>query len=544
MKNIRDNADVWMRAAVLGSIWASIEIIVGNFLHGFRMPFTGEILTFFAIYFLTAASVRWKIKGLVWRAGLICAMMKFFTPGVKVFGPIIGIVLESFMLEIILRVSGMNLFGFIIGGGITLCLPLVQKLVNLLIAYGWNLVVVFDKSIEFLFKIINVQNTDSSVVLIFLFAVNFAFGALAAILGYRSGRRKTEFKGIDTMYKLPDIYGSTAFEGNASRTFISIALNAAAIVTALIFIKDFLPAVSAFIAVYTGFVLYKYPNSRRMFRNRKLWVQIAVFTALTTLVLAFVMKSGFDKALMTGAEMFMRVLLITVGFNAISNEIARPEFKNFLRSKLNRNFSNALNLAFAAVPEIINTSKGITSILNPGRFINELTYLMEVWHERFKSNSVKDIIITGAQGAGKTAYLKKLITERTCGVFSEVIYENGERTGYDAVLTGSGERLPLCRTGHDSGLMLGKFGFYEDTFRSFTDKILNDTVCNADVIIIDEIGLLEKEGKGWHDLMLRAAKKENVSLVLSVRADAVDYVKVILKPREFEVVRVGQAEEI
>lgn len=529
-------SDLWTRAAVLGSIWASIEIIVGNFLHGFRLPFTGEILTFFAIYFLTAASVRWKLKGLIWRAGLICAMMKFFTPGVKVFGPIIGIISESFMFEIMLRIFGMNPLGFIIGGGITLCLPLVQKLVNLLILYGWNLVVVFDKSIEFLLKFINIHDTNSFIILLILFFINFFFGVLAGALGYRSGKKKTEFTGIITGKQFMVLKEVISPNEKVLPVFVRIIANTAVIVAVLLFIKDYLIPASAVAVLYVSYILYTQESSRRLLKNYKLWIQIFVFTILTALVLAFAMNSGTEKSLLSGAEMFVRVLLITFGFSAISSEISKQTFKNFLRSKLNRNFSDALNLAFAAVPEIINSSKGITSILNPGRFINELTYLIDVWHHKFKSASARNLIVTGSQGAGKTLYIKSMITENTAGVYSSVVYENNSRIGYDAVLIGSGEKFKLCRTGYESDLTLGNFGFYEDTFRIITERLINNSNGKADTLVIDEIGLLEKDKKGWFDLLSWAVNKENFNIILSVRKELVGHVKNSFPHLNFEVV--------
>lgn len=525
-----------MRAAVLGSIWASIEIIVGNFLHGFRMPFTGEILTFFAIYFLTAASIRWKLKGLIWRAGLICGMMKFFTPGVKVFGPIIGIVSESFMLEIALRIFGMNALGFILGGGLTLCLPLIQKLVNLLIVYGWNLIVVFDKSIEFLFKLINLENTDSIVVLLVLLSINFVFGGLAATLGYVSGKKNTVFNLEDknnSFFRPTLVYEEKEGIG---LIFLNIIVNAGIIITILFFIKEYLLVCSVLIVSYIVYVIFRYKNSRRIFKNYKLWLQILVFTGLTTFVLTFILKTELDKSILTGIEMFLRVLLITVGFSSISSEISKNTFTAFLHGKLNKNFSEALNLAFAAVPEIINTSKGITSILNPGKFINELTYLTDVWHDRFKAMTKKIIIITGSQGKGKTSYIENMIDNRTTGVFSKVIYDSDVRIGYDAVIINGNESMPLCRVDYNSDLRLGKFGFYRETFRLITDKIMSWEKDSYDKIIIDEIGLLEKDKTGWYDLMTWALSDKDIRLVISVRRDIVEGIIEYLSGRDFEVV--------
>jgi len=31
--------DIWLKAAMLGSLWASVEIILGSFLHNLHIPF-------------------------------------------------------------------------------------------------------------------------------------------------------------------------------------------------------------------------------------------------------------------------------------------------------------------------------------------------------------------------------------------------------------------------------------------------------------------------------------------------------------------------
>ena len=67
--------DSWLKAAVIGSIWASFEIVFGSVLHNFHIPFSGTFLTFFSIVLLTVYSYKWKGKNLFLKAGIICALM-------------------------------------------------------------------------------------------------------------------------------------------------------------------------------------------------------------------------------------------------------------------------------------------------------------------------------------------------------------------------------------------------------------------------------------------------------------------------------------
>ena len=44
----------WTKAAVVGGLWASFEIVIGSFLHNLHLPFSGSMLTFIATIFIIA----------------------------------------------------------------------------------------------------------------------------------------------------------------------------------------------------------------------------------------------------------------------------------------------------------------------------------------------------------------------------------------------------------------------------------------------------------------------------------------------------------
>jgi hypothetical protein len=91
MEFVRHNRlnPIWLKAAVIGSLWASVEIVAGSFLHNLQVPFSGTILTAFAILLLSAFSRLWKESGIIWRAGIICALMKSISPSAVIIGPMV-----------------------------------------------------------------------------------------------------------------------------------------------------------------------------------------------------------------------------------------------------------------------------------------------------------------------------------------------------------------------------------------------------------------------------------------------------------------------
>lgn len=129
-------SDKWIRASIIGTIWAAAEIVLGSFLHNLRVPFSGNMLTAIALVILIAVSYRWRQHGLYWRAGLICALMKAMSPSAIIFGPMIAIIMESVLLEVSVRLLGRTYLGFIVGSMLAMSWNLFQKVFNMIIFYG------------------------------------------------------------------------------------------------------------------------------------------------------------------------------------------------------------------------------------------------------------------------------------------------------------------------------------------------------------------------------------------------------------------------
>ncbi|MBT3631717.1 MAG: hypothetical protein HN525_10405, partial [Candidatus Marinimicrobia bacterium] len=56
--------DIWLKAAMLGSLWASIEIILGSFLHNLHIPFSGTFLASVGLILMINGYKLWPVKGL------------------------------------------------------------------------------------------------------------------------------------------------------------------------------------------------------------------------------------------------------------------------------------------------------------------------------------------------------------------------------------------------------------------------------------------------------------------------------------------------
>ncbi|NJK96017.1 MAG: hypothetical protein HC905_14875 [Bacteroidales bacterium] len=124
---LSSNNEVWMKASVAGSLWAAFEIVIGSFLHNLHFPFTGMVMASIGVILLTSFSVMWKMKGIFWRAALVCALMKSISPSAVILGPMAGIMLEGLLMQLFVSVLGRNMIGYILGGIFALFSLLIHK---------------------------------------------------------------------------------------------------------------------------------------------------------------------------------------------------------------------------------------------------------------------------------------------------------------------------------------------------------------------------------------------------------------------------------
>jgi hypothetical protein len=132
--------DKWVQAAIAASVWSASEVVLGFFLHSYNVPFKGQILTGIAIVILTALHKEWGGRGVIIRAALICAMLKFMAPTPKIIGPVIAILVIGALLELSICLFGRNPIAYILGGAMAMTWTFVQKICKLLLFYGQGMV--------------------------------------------------------------------------------------------------------------------------------------------------------------------------------------------------------------------------------------------------------------------------------------------------------------------------------------------------------------------------------------------------------------------
>jgi hypothetical protein len=384
---------VWLKAAVVGGLWASVEIIVGSFLHNLRIPLSGSILAFFGVVLLIAFYKNWPDKGLIWRAGLICALMKSISPSAVILGPMIGILLEAMLLQLSITLFGGNMIGLIIGGSLSLFSALIHKLVSLLILYSFDIFKIYLNIFYFASKQLNLSNADPWVALSLLILVYLIIGFFAVILGNYIGLKSVMMKVSSENEFSFDPKAGNPLEIKSNRNYSLLYLFIHLISVPLILLMlNTIEVYYAiiFLAVYISFCIVHYYANLKRLRRPVFWMQLFFITMLATLFwnnFDFSGQSTHWQGLLVGVKMNLRALLVVIGFTAISVELRSPKIKTFLFRKGFQKIYLSLSLAFNALPLMMNSmAKPRTFITSPLKSISIAISQADAWLMTFQKN--------------------------------------------------------------------------------------------------------------------------------------------------------------
>ncbi len=532
---------LWIKAALLGSIWGSIEIIIGSFLHNLRIPLAGTILSAIGVSLLVGGRFLWKENGLIWRAGVVCALMKSISPSAVILGPMIGIITESIVLEIIIRLSRGNTLGILIGGAITTCLPFLQNIISLIITYGFNIAILYVEVYKFATKNIGVTAINAYQAIGILFLLYAMFGIFAAILGIAIGKKAAIIDFITpSRSESKSIFSLNA--ANSSKKFSTLLLitNVIAIPLVLLAIgKLSLIWSSSIVMIYTIFALFLYPNLLKRFYRPKIWIELIIITSLAGLLLGNIPNRGSEwtwSGLIAGIQMSLRALFMVIAFNIISIELRNPKIIGWFLHIGFGKIANAMEVAFDALPTAVSLLEDQRRILrHPITSLSQLLAIAKNRLEEIEKNVQRQnniFVLTGDKGNGKSTLLLKLVNEykinnlKICGIISPAVHNNFNRIGYDVMNIQNKNKVPLCRI--DSGVNKineGGFLFFEDGI-NFGNSVLDlKNLSDCKLVIIDEVGPLELNNKGWSDSIDKIINQLSVPVLLVIRESLIDRVK-------------------
>jgi nucleoside-triphosphatase THEP1 len=526
-------SEKWIKASITGTIWAASEIVLGSFLHNLNIPFSGNILTAIGLIILISISYIWNDRGLFWRAGVICAVMKTMSPSAVIFGPMIAIFSESVLLEASTRMLGKNIAGFALGSMLAMSWNLFQKIFSYIIYYGSNIIDLYTNLLRMAQKQLNIKTDIVWLPIIILLVVYALFGLVAAVIGIRVGRRMLQQPAVTTILKsnepVQNFFRKSGKDFNYSVTWLLydiLALIASFIILSKTSWPVWVPATILFSVIW----VLRYRRAMRQLSKPKFWIFFVAITLLT----AFVFTAGgtgnfWQEGLLTGIQMNFRAIAIIFGFSAIGTELYNPVVRNFFSRTRYRNLPLAVELSVESLPDFIAAIPDFKSFVrNPvSIFYQVLSHAGNRFSE-IRGRNRRIFILAGARQEGKTSFAIKLADYlrsneiQLNGFLALRNMDGSETTGYDLENIKTGERHNFLVSKDQPGAgRIGKFSIVDEGLL-FGKAIIQEALPGKNqLIIIDEVGALELRGEGWADSLGSLVTESTDHLLLIVRDENV-----------------------
>jgi len=393
MSSIIDKEGLWLRASVIGGLWASVEIIIGSFLHNTRIPFAGSVLAFFGTVLLIGFYQIWPYRGLIIRAGLITAIMKSVSPSAIILGPMIGIFLEALLIEVVIILLGNNLIAYMLGGVLSLSSALFHKIVGLVIVYGFNIVKIYVNVINFGLKEMGFHLASDLSILIFLLSFYFIFGVLASGLGFLIGKKALRFQSLENGFKWNGRKHTNSeffsLDHNQPKSIPLLIFHILAVPAGLLLINIEYQSIGyGFVLLYLVVMSFRYRKALKRLRKPIFWSQLVIIVLLSALFWNFGKPNHqwfSETGFFIGMGMMVRAIFVMVAFSAISVELHNKHVQHFLtRIGLGR-FYSSLELAFSALPVMISLLPSSKEIFRaPTRSLLKPLVMANQWLILFK----------------------------------------------------------------------------------------------------------------------------------------------------------------
>jgi len=500
--------DIWLKAALLGSLWASVEIILGSFLHNIHMPLSGTFLAALGLILMINGYKRWPEKGLFWRTALVTATMKSISPSAIIFGPMVGIFMEGLVLEIMVRLFRGRWPGFIIGGALAVSWSLFQKIFVLLMTYGPNFVKLYEQLYFMAAKSLQLGDGVPVDLVKAIFIIDLSFGALVAGLAYRSKKSSISPNHISLRQDVgshPENFLVSAVTQPYSLTLFF--LNLLILIGGLTLLDELsLPLGGILVLVYVTLNIARYARSLKRLKRPQLWIQLIAIMALSGLLLGgWENQAAILSGLQTGLGMAIRALLVIFGFSALSIEFRNPIIIDWFGRRGMGIVFEAISVSFEVLPRLMKLVSEKQRIWrHPFQALSQFLSALEHLLLEHSVELTKIIILTGNQGDGKTNLIKELITANNLdgysfsGLYTEGKWLEGERDSYEVIDIESGQSEILCeRGGPVSSIQAGPFNFRENGISFGCDILKHPQKSKSEIVIIDEIGHLELNDQGW-----------------------------------------------
>ena len=183
--------------AVFGALWGVVEISLGSVLHAVDLPMSGMMLAIVGVMVASIGRLFVPRRGSTIFIGIIALVLKLFSIGSAVIGPMIGILAEALIAEVILDAfMKPSMLAFAFAGAGAALWTLVQPFVTGVLLFGRNLLLIWLDLLDFGNRLFGLSPQIAFWIVLVLIIVHLFSGAAGGWLAWRLGQvLKTRLNG-------------------------------------------------------------------------------------------------------------------------------------------------------------------------------------------------------------------------------------------------------------------------------------------------------------------------------------------------------------
>ena len=176
--------------AVFGTLWGVVEISLGSVLKSLNIPLSGVVLAAIGLIVALIGRVFVPKKGATLFIGVIATLLKLFSLGGILIGPMVGIISEALVAEIVLSASGKpRKFGFILAGALGVLWALVQPFLTGPLLFGRTIFTVWLDLLDAGGRLLGIDANAAIWIVAIMALIHLIIGSVAGTLGWNLGEK-------------------------------------------------------------------------------------------------------------------------------------------------------------------------------------------------------------------------------------------------------------------------------------------------------------------------------------------------------------------
>lgn len=197
--------------AVFGALWGGVEISLGSLLHALHIPMLSTILAALGIAVALIGRPYVPKRGSTLFIGIIAMLLKLFSLGGVVLGPMIGILVEALCAEIVLDLfKKPGKAAFLLAGAAAVLWTLVHPFFTGLVFFGRGLLEVWQGTIDEGSRLLGLDAHTAAIwIASMMIALRVSIGAAAGWLAWQSAsllkRREQSIEEVSEYQNEPNL---------------------------------------------------------------------------------------------------------------------------------------------------------------------------------------------------------------------------------------------------------------------------------------------------------------------------------------------------